>query len=130
MLKIALIVLALISVVSAQTLAPPPAVQAITLQTNATGYASEETRLMVGEVLGLEFINGNFTARGIITIKDTRGVQLDSYNVSNGTACRLPGIKILGSSDAWGPYVVSSPLWLNMSGQEANKTAKVLIVCR
>jgi hypothetical protein len=103
---------------------------AVTLLTNASGNASEDTRVIQGELLAILYKNGNFTEGGNVTIEDENGLQIDIYNVSPGNAYRSPGLQVLGSTDAWRPYVLASKLWLNMTGQQDNKTATVQIFYR
>jgi len=107
-----------------------PHTVSVNLVTDSSGNASEETRLIQGELLGLEYLNGNFTGGGNVTLLDDHGVQIDTYNLSSGNAYRLPGLKYASSSDAWSTYTLSSTLWLNMTEQQDNKTATVRIMYR
>lgn len=112
----------------ASSTAPQTAI--IHIQTDAGGNFSEQTSKVVGEILAIQYVKGNITAAGTIVIKDAQGIQLDSYNVSTGNAYRLPGIKILGSTDAYEKITPAGKLWANMTSQQANKTATVKIVYR
>jgi len=113
-------------------MAPALAIEtvSVTLVTDHSGNASEQTRLVAGEVVGLRYLNGNFTAEGNLTIQDDCGLLIDGYNLSSGDIYRLPGLQYENSTDAWGPYALFSNLWLNMTLQQDNKTATVLILYR
>lgn len=125
-----MLALALLPAVGQMAVDMTPHTVSVTLTTDGGGNASKETRLIQGELLGLEYLNGNFTAGGLVSIKDPHGVLLDIYNLSSGSSYRAPGIKYANSSDAWRPYAISSKLWLNMTGQQHNKTATVKIIYR
>jgi len=102
----------------------------ITLLTNSGGNVSEETRIIQAELLAVLYTNGNFTGDGNVTLEDDNGIQIDLYNLSSGDVYRVPGLEYLGSADAWRPYVISSTMWLNMTEQQANKTAIVQLFYR
>ena len=107
-----------------------PHSMSITLLTNSGGNVSEETRIIQAELLAVLYTNGNFTGDGNVTLEDDNGIQIDLYNLSSGDVYRVPGLEYLGSADAWRPYVISSTMWLNMTEQQANKTAIVQLFYR
>jgi hypothetical protein len=125
-----LIALAIAPATGQMAIVDVPHTIAVSLATNSHGNASPETRLIQGELLGLEYLNGNFTGAGVVRLLDDHGIQIDTYNLSSGNTYRVPGVKITNSSDAWQAYTLSSTLWLNMTGQQANKTATVRILYR
>lgn len=107
-----------------------PQTAIIHIQTDAGGNFSEQTPKVIGEILGIQYVKGNITAAGTIVVKDSYAIQIDSYNVSTGNAYRLPGLKIQGSTDAYEKITPAGKLWVNMTSQQANKTATVKIVYR
>ena len=111
-------------------IAPKPTTEDIDIITDSGGNASIESHLLTGELLVIQYLNGNFTAEGNVTLENENGILIDLYNLSSGNVYRAPGLQYLGSADAWRPYVLSSTMWLNMSGQQANKTATVQLIYR
>jgi hypothetical protein len=125
-----LITLAIAPTTGQMAIVDVPHTISVTLTTNSHGNTSLETRLIQGELLGLEYLNGNFTGAGVVRLLDDHGIQIDTYNLSSGNTYRVPGVKITNSTDAWHPYTLSSTLWLNMTLQQVNKTAAVRIMYR
>lgn len=99
-----------------------------TIQTDGSGNCSE-SRTILGELQGVIYLNGNFTGAGNVTV-EYQGIELDDYNFTLGDAYRLPGVAIVGSTDAWRPYTLASKIWMNMTGQQANKSASVYLIYR
>lgn len=102
--------------------------QTISIITDASGNFSQQTARQVGQLEGIAFVNGNFTGNGTLNITDARGISIDSYNLSNGSVYRLPGVLFAGSTDAWAPIVPASKIWLNMTGQQDNATAEITVM--
>jgi|GEM_PF-2343278 len=125
-----LIALAIAPASGQMAIADVPHTIAVTITTNSHGNTSPETRLIQGELLGLEYLNGNFTGAGVVRLLDDHGIQIDTYNLSSGNAYRVPGVKITNSTDAWRAYTISSTLWLNMTEQQDNASATVRILYR
>jgi hypothetical protein len=118
---------------NAQSVEPNLVVERIDIQANATGYFSEQTESTItGELVGIAWDKGNFTGVGTTTLKAAlpAAVQIDSFNLSTGSAFRLPGIKLQGSTDEYGTYNLFSPLWVNMTGGQSWGKATLYIFWR
>lgn len=108
-------------------------VEEIDIQTNATGYFSEQTdSTITGELVGIAWDKGNFTAVGNVSLNATTParVRIDYFNLSDGSAFRLPGVKLQGSTDEYGTYNLFSRLWVNLTGAQAWGKATLYIFWR
>jgi len=142
-LRIAILVVLMVISVShgTQILGSPSAmpieedlkVEQIDIQADATGVFSEQTNnKIIGELAGIAWDKGNFTGVGTVTLKTAlpAGVQIDTFNLSSGSAFRMPGLKLQGSTDEYIPYSLFSKLWVNMTGAQANGSATIYIIWR
>ena len=118
---------------NAQSIEPNLNVEQIDIQTNAAGaFAGETDSTITGELMGIAWDKGNFTAVGTTTIKTAlpQAVQIDTFNLSTASAFRLPGIKLQGSTDVYGTYNLFSRVWVNMTGAQAWGKATLYILWR
>lgn len=107
-------------------------VEKIAVQTNATGDFSGLTGAIYGELLGIAYVNGNFSGVGTITISSSlpSGLTIDSYNLSSGNAMRAPGLQILTSTDAWARIPLIGPLVVSLSGAQHWGAGSMYIIYR
>jgi len=106
-------------------------VEKVDIQNSGTGAFSGTTGELYGELLGLVYAKGNFTAgTNTITVKDAFLQTIDSYNVTAGNSTRVPGVKIGASTDAYSGYPLMGALTVSTTGGTAWKAATVYIIYR
>ena len=131
---LALVFLLFIGFASASPVIPlthaPVLTELVNVVTDGSGNFAHQTSTLNGELMAIEYLNGNFSGLGSIVITDSNNVAVDTYNVSPGSAEREPGIKYLTSTDAWARIPIFGKLWVNVTAQAHTKYATVLIIYR
>ena len=113
-----------------------PIFEKISVTTNVSGNASVTSdNYVCGELLGIIYDDGSVTTSTIAVISVTSPIilQLDSYDVNNNDAYRIPKILTQNSggtpsTDNYSPIYLNSQITVTVTGGQASKTFYVYIV--